>query len=65
MSKPFQHQASDLSSDVTKHLEKPLTGDDELLRKTVQIEENSCNDEVAEADDANNVIQKNAMQSFL
>jgi hypothetical protein len=53
------NQAADLSSDVTKHLEKSLTGDDELLRKTVQIDKNAGNDEVAEADDANNVIQKN------
>jgi hypothetical protein len=52
-------QAADLSSDVTKHLEKSLTGDDESLRKTVQIDKNAGNDEFAEADDANNVIQKN------
>ncbi len=32
------NQAADLSSDVTKHLEKSLTGDDELLRNTVQID---------------------------
>ncbi len=36
-----------------------LTGDDELVRKTVQIDKNAGNDKVAEADDANNVIQKN------
>jgi hypothetical protein len=53
------NQAALLSSDITKHLEKSLTGDDELLRKTVQIDKNADNDEVAEADDANNVIQMN------
>jgi hypothetical protein len=53
------NQAADLSSGVTKNLENPLTGDDELLRKTVQIDKNAGNDEVSETDDANNVIHKN------
>jgi hypothetical protein len=46
------NHAADPSSDVTKNLEKSLTGDDELLRKTLQIDKNAGNDEVAEADDA-------------
>jgi hypothetical protein len=40
------NQAADLSSDVTKHVENSLTGDDGLLKKTVQIDENAGNDEV-------------------
>jgi hypothetical protein len=53
------NQTANLSSDVTKHLEKSLTGDDELLRKTVRIDVYAGNDEVAKADDANNFIQTN------
>jgi hypothetical protein len=38
---------------------KDVIGDDELISKTVQIDKNSSNDEVAESDYANNVIDKN------
>jgi hypothetical protein len=44
------------------NLEKSLTqviGDDELFRKTMQIDKNAGNDVVAESDDANHVIDKN------
>jgi hypothetical protein len=58
---PF-NQAADPPRDVTMNMEKSLTqifGDDELFWKTAQIDKNAGNDEVAESDDANNVIDKN------
>jgi hypothetical protein len=60
------NQAADPPRDATNNLEKfiiQVIGDDELFSKTVQIDKNSGNDEVAESDDTNNVNDKNNANS--
>ncbi len=62
------NQAADPPRDDTMNLEKILTqvtGDDELFSKTVQIDKNAGNYEVAESDDANHVIDKNILISIM
>jgi hypothetical protein len=55
------NEAANPPRDATKNLEKYFTqviGDDEAFSKTVQINKNAGNDEVAKSDDANAINNK-------